>query len=134
MKIFVYGTLKPGEVNYQRYCQGKVIDASPAFTFGQLFALPVGYPALTQGPGHVYGVVLTFADDRILADLDQLEDYDPDRPISDNEYQRELREVFRLDGPSLGQVWTYFMTPEKVQSLGGILLTEGFWGNRPSEI
>jgi len=27
IRVFVYGTLKPGEVNYQRYCEGKVIDS-----------------------------------------------------------------------------------------------------------
>ncbi|TAH29142.1 MAG: gamma-glutamylcyclotransferase, partial [Oscillatoriales cyanobacterium] len=30
MKVFVYGTLKPGECNYLRYCEGKVVDALPA--------------------------------------------------------------------------------------------------------
>jgi len=28
IRVFVYGTLKPGEVNYQRYCEGKVIAAT----------------------------------------------------------------------------------------------------------
>ena len=39
MKVFVYGTLKPGECNYLRYCEGKVVDACPAIARGELFAL-----------------------------------------------------------------------------------------------
>ncbi len=29
-KVFVYGTLKPGEANYQKYFAGKVIEAQKA--------------------------------------------------------------------------------------------------------
>jgi gamma-glutamylcyclotransferase (GGCT)/AIG2-like uncharacterized protein YtfP len=35
MKVFVYGTLKPGECNYQRYCEGKVVDAYPSHPAAQ---------------------------------------------------------------------------------------------------
>jgi gamma-glutamylcyclotransferase (GGCT)/AIG2-like uncharacterized protein YtfP len=48
INIFVYGTLKPGESNYQQYCAGRVLEAKRAIAFGQLFALPFGYPAMTE--------------------------------------------------------------------------------------
>ena len=42
VRVFVYGTLKPGEANYKRYCAGKVVDVKTAFVQGKLFALPMG--------------------------------------------------------------------------------------------
>ncbi len=72
VQVFVYGTLKPGERNYQRYCAGKVVEAQRAFTLGRLFALPMGYPAMTTGADIVHGYLLTFADLAILDALDEL--------------------------------------------------------------
>ena len=97
MKVFVYGTLKPGECNYLRYCEGKVVDACPAIAHGQLFALHAGYPAMISGEGRVYGFLLCFANSAILADLDQLEDYHPGRDQAQNEYQRESIAIFRSE-------------------------------------
>ena len=69
MKVFVYGTLKPGECNYRRYCEGKVVEALPAIARGQLFALPIGYPAMVAGEGIVCGFLLRFANCGILVHL-----------------------------------------------------------------
>lgn len=130
MKVFVYGTLKPGECNYLRYCEGKVVDACPAIARGQLFALSAGYPAMIFGEGRVYGFLLCFADSAILADLDELEDYHPGRDRAQNEYQRESIEVFDLNFQPLGTAWAYFMLPDRVRSLGGIFIRDGTWLNR----
>uniref|UniRef100_A0ACD5GUF5 Gamma-glutamylcyclotransferase family protein n=1 Tax=Desertifilum tharense IPPAS B-1220 TaxID=1781255 RepID=A0ACD5GUF5_9CYAN len=80
IRVFVYGTLKPGEYNYQRYCQGKTIAEQSAIALGELFTLPVGYPALIPGEQPVRGFVLTFNDPQILADLDRLEGYSSQNP------------------------------------------------------
>jgi len=127
LKVFVYGTLKPGECNYQRYCTGFVVAAEPAVARGQLFALPVGYPAMTPGDGLVHGVLLSFASPAILRNLDELEDYDPHRPTSQNEYDRQQIEVFNPALQSLGLVWAYLMTPEKVRRIGGVPIPAGVW-------
>jgi gamma-glutamylcyclotransferase (GGCT)/AIG2-like uncharacterized protein YtfP len=130
MKVFVYGTLKPGECNYLRYCEGKVVDACPAIARGQLFALPAGYPAMISGEGKVHGFLLCFADSAILADLDELEDYHPGRDRAQNEYQRESIAIFDLNFKPVDTAWAYFMLPDRVRSLGGIWLPHGRWGNR----
>jgi gamma-glutamylcyclotransferase (GGCT)/AIG2-like uncharacterized protein YtfP len=134
INVFVYGTLKPGEVNYQKYCQGKVVEAkkamptaSAANALGQLYSLPMGYPAMTLGNSKVYGYLLSFADSQILTALDNLEDYQPTKPISDNLYNRQSIEIFDLDGLSLGWVWVYLMTLERVYRLGGKLQPNGYW-------
>ena len=125
--VFVYGTLKPGQSNYQIYCVGKVVEEKRAIAFGQLFSLPFGYPAMTPGTSHIQGYLLSFSDLQILPQLDWLEDYNPQRPIADNEYYRQQIEVYDTALNSLGTAWAYFMTPQKVRALGGTLLLDGWW-------
>jgi gamma-glutamylcyclotransferase (GGCT)/AIG2-like uncharacterized protein YtfP len=127
IKVFVYGTLKPSEANYQQYCAGKVIQEIRAYTWGQLFDLPLGYPAMTEGNSQVEGFLLTFASSLILESLDKLEDYQPQRSPQENEYDRRLIPIYCLAGESLGQAWGYLMSRERVKQLGGISLNSGWW-------
>ncbi len=127
LKVFVYGTLKPGEYNYRRFCEGRVVEAMPAVVTGDLYDLPVGYPALTPGDRSIYGVVLTFADPKILGELDRLEDYDPNRSPDENEYEREQTEVVDLEGRSLGIVWIYRMSVSRAKQLGGTFRDSDRW-------
>jgi gamma-glutamylcyclotransferase (GGCT)/AIG2-like uncharacterized protein YtfP len=127
-RVFVYGTLKPGEANHH-YCQAEVMATQAAFVRGQLYDLPFGYPALTVGASRVYGVLLSFTNPTVLTVLDQLEEYYPARP-NQSEYVRVKTEAFSLDGQSLGLVWTYQMTRQRVTVSGGILLPQGRWGSR----
>lgn len=127
VKVFVYGTLKPGESNYEPYCAGKVVAEQRAIVFGQLFALPMGYPAMTAGDRIVQGVLLTFADPRILIDLDRLEDYSCSRPAAQNEYERQQLNIYHPNGQPLGTAWAYLMTPQQVRRRGGVLLPTGWW-------
>ena len=127
LKVFVYGTLKPGEANYQRYCEGKVVEEQKAIAFGQLYDLPLGYPAMTHGESPVQGFLLTFADPNVLIALDELEEYNPNRLPQENEYERQQLEIYNLSAQSLGRAWVYLMTPDRVQRLGGVLLRSGWW-------
>lgn len=125
--VFVYGTLKPGEVNYQYYCAGKVLEVKRAIAFGKLFALPLGYPAMTTGESPVQGFLLSFPDWAILDELDFLEGFNPLAPADQNEYERQIIETYNLNLISLGSAWVYLMTPEQVDSLDGIFLNDGWW-------
>lgn len=127
LKIFVYGTLKPGESNYQRYCAGKVVEEIEAIAFGQLYNLPLGYPGMTLGESPVQGFVLTFADCDVLSLLDELEDYEPNRTPELNEYNRQLIEVYSCSRQPLGVVWVYLMSFERVKRLKGVLIPSGCW-------
>jgi len=129
-KVFVYGTLKPEEVNFEPYCGGKVSNITPAYTYGHLYALKVGYPAMTRGDTQVSGVLLTLKSPQVLADLDQLEDYDPNRPPAQNFYQREWIACYDPSGESLGEAWGYRMDFSWVQQLGGLFLASGVWRGR----
>jgi gamma-glutamylcyclotransferase (GGCT)/AIG2-like uncharacterized protein YtfP len=127
LKVFVYGTLKPGESNYPFYCEGKVIEEIKAYIQGQLYNLPVGYPAMIKGNNLIEGYLLTFADPNVLTELDVLESYDPKRSPSENEYYRQIVPIYDQSGNSLGEAWAYFMTLEKVTELGGTLYHHHSW-------
>lgn len=127
VQVFVYGTLKPGEANYQHYCEGKVAFHSQAYTYGNLYNLPVGYPGMIEGKNKVQGVLLTFRDSNILNSLDKLESYQENRAFHLNQYYRQLVPIFSLNDESLGKAWSYFMTPEKVKQFKGTLIDSGWW-------
>ncbi|MEH1841102.1 MAG: gamma-glutamylcyclotransferase [Nostoc sp.] len=127
VRVFVYGTLKPGEANYKKYCADKLVDFKRVFVQGKLFALPMGYPAMTLGDSQVYGYLLSFSNPRILNDLDVLEDYQPTRQPPENLYNRQIIEVYEPQSLSLGWAWVYLMTLDRVEQLGGFLQPDGWW-------
>ena len=127
VNVFVYGTLKPGESNYQRFCAGKVLEAKRAIAFGQLFALPFGYPAMTVGKDPVQGFLLSFSDETVLSNLDWLEDYNIYRPAIENEYNRQQIETYNSTFAFVGTAWVYLMTLEQVHSYSSVLLPDGWW-------
>jgi gamma-glutamylcyclotransferase (GGCT)/AIG2-like uncharacterized protein YtfP len=45
LNLFVYGTLKRGQSNHERFCRG-LISAREATVRGRLYELPFGFPAL----------------------------------------------------------------------------------------
>lgn len=128
LKVFVYGTLKPGEINYLPYCQGKVIEVSRAYTLGKLYHLCLlGYPGLTVGNEKIQGFLLSFVNEMILERLDQLESYQPQRLPEQNEYNRQKIPVYDLSGQPLGEAWGYLMSLKKVQEFQGVPVPSGWW-------
>lgn len=125
--VFVYGSLKPGEFNYFRYCAGRTVRECPAIAFGELYSLSLGYPAMTEGDRTVWGAILSFDDPKIFDDLDVLEGYQSSRSPDENEYQRQHIQTYTPDRKPFRQVWAYLMRPERVRQHGGILLPEGNW-------
>lgn len=129
VRVFVYGTLKPGEENYDSYCK-HCCEAQEAMVLGNLYDLPFGYPALTAESLPVYGFLLSFANPNTLATLDELENYNPARPLDQNEYFRVRTAAFSLDHQPLGWAWIYCMELARVQRMGGVLLPEGKWTSK----
>jgi gamma-glutamylcyclotransferase (GGCT)/AIG2-like uncharacterized protein YtfP len=127
LRIFVYGTLKPGQSNYVRYCGDRVLHSQEAQVQGKLFDLPLGYPAMTPGEDWVKGYLLCFQKPTILQELDELEDYSCDRDPIENEYERFWVKVFDMQFSALDSAWAYFMKPEKISDFGGVWLPQGHW-------
>lgn len=132
LEIFVYGTLKRGECNHDRFCRG-VLRVREATVRGRLFDLPFGFPALvvpeesilttgtadyladaeeqrSAGPGMgqirentVHGELLTFEDPlKRLPALDGLEGF---RPGEKTLYRRVLISA-QVDGET-APAWAY---------------------------
>lgn len=124
MKFFVYGTLVPGEVNYEALLLGRTSHAVPArlngarmWANGDRFALPgrswaFPFVALDDDPTlTVEGTVITIApehQDEVLRDLDKLETFTPSDP--DNRYERVRVSVTMLEADrtdEMAECWTY---------------------------
>jgi len=130
LKVFVYGTLKPGERNYPFYCT-QAIEVIEAIAYGKLYDLPMGYPAAVFPESDlVRGYILTFTNAAVLQALDELEDYYPHQPISQNLYQRHQIEVYNPNSNSLGTVWTYSMSQQQINAYGGVLISNGWWRSK----
>ncbi len=135
LKVFVYGTLKPGEANYKIYCQGKTIAETPAYIRGELYQLSRGYPAVCQGNRKITGYLLEFIvpreqspeDCHVLRQLDQLEDYQKNRPTKFNEYYRLQVKTFDPNDNFLDYAWCYFMTQDQILSLKGKVILDNKW-------
>ncbi|MFF3202189.1 gamma-glutamylcyclotransferase family protein [Streptomyces sp. NPDC002962] len=95
LPFFVYGTLRPGEVNHDLLLRGRTLREEPARLAGAVLYQGPGYPyAVEQPGGTVTGELVTplpGAYARLLAELDRLEEYVPGDPR--NLYARVEREV-----------------------------------------
>jgi gamma-glutamylcyclotransferase (GGCT)/AIG2-like uncharacterized protein YtfP len=128
VSVFVYGTLKPGAANFDRYCSSEVVSIYHAYIYGELYDLPsLGYPGAVRGTSKVQGFVLRFANSQILTALDDLEDYEPHRDPAANDYNREVVVAYTADRVADAAVWAYFMNPDRVRQLGGVHLPDGWW-------
>lgn len=117
-RVFVYGTLKPGERNDHVAHRAGLMGLWRARLVGfDLYHLsPEGFPAVVRGRGVVDGWVLLLRD---LAPLDLLEDVDAHPPL----YRRERG---RLAGG--GSVWVYvYARRERLLQRGAHLCPQGSW-------
>ncbi|MDX2232693.1 MAG: gamma-glutamylcyclotransferase family protein [Leptolyngbyaceae cyanobacterium bins.349] len=142
IKFFVYGTLKPGEMNH-RVCAPYVVDVQPAIATGQVYHLPFGYPAMTlEEHGQVHGHLLTFIEPTILAILDELEHHDPEvfqrvapgQSFMANQYQRREITVVTPRSAQPETAWGYVMTPAQIFCLRGQRVPSGCWTGTTSAL
>ena len=91
-KIFVYGSLRTGFFNYNKYLMGKVNDSKVGKVNGQLYHMPhKGYPALIEGNDEVFGEVMTLKDfEAVMIPMDKMENYYGVNN-SKNEYNRNSK-------------------------------------------
>jgi len=129
LKVFVYGTLMPGGFYWDRYCEGRVERWWKARIRGEIYHLPLGYPAARLGGPHwIYGVVLVLRDRRALEGIDELEGFSPKNPDDPSrEYLRKRVEALGEGGEPPQQVWAYEMDLAKINGLGGVRIESGLW-------
>ncbi|MDX5564949.1 gamma-glutamylcyclotransferase [Streptomyces sp. ID05-04B] len=116
LPFFVYGTLRPGQVNHDRFLHGRTLREEPARLPGAVLYYGPGYPYAVEEPDEagltVAGDLVTARPEayaRLLADLDRLEEYAPADPR--NLYERVAREVTRAAGAAPVRAWVYVAAP-----------------------
>lgn len=126
--MFVYGTLRSGQPNWERLLAGRS-ERVVAGRLAGVVLLDCGhYPAAVERPGAAgaVGEVLWF-DSRdwpeVLAALDHLEGYDPADP--DRLFDRVVRPVETVQGPE--DCWVYLAGPVLVEEAGGPVVADGDW-------
>ncbi len=112
LPIFSYGTLMPGQPNYDLWAD-LIVHTEPAvFPGGRLHHL--GYfPMLSEGGlDPVHGFLVKIAAhryDSCLQDLDYLENYQPDN-LEDSLYHRLERTILLAEGRTM-RAWVYVGNP-----------------------
>ncbi len=84
LPFFVYGTLRPGEINHDRFLRGRTAREEPALLRGAVLYEGPGYPYAVEAPEcEVRGELVTARPEayaELLALLDRLEEYVPGDP------------------------------------------------------
>lgn len=128
-RVFVYGTLMPGERNEQVARTHGFPTAQPATLHGyRLFHLtPENYPGIVPGEqlDRVHGYLLTYRDDtweKVLPLLDELEGLDETPPL----YTRA--QVQLETGGKKENAWVYvYARAERLQGPGAQFIPSGDW-------
>jgi gamma-glutamylcyclotransferase (GGCT)/AIG2-like uncharacterized protein YtfP len=130
LPFFVYGTLRPGEVNHDAFLLGRTAIEEPARLDGAALYDGPGYPYAVDDPGTIHGELVTAlpaAYDDLLVALDRLEDYAPGDPR--NLYERVERDVVRITDGTPVRAWVYVAAPAVAAGLRthGKLIESGDW-------
>jgi periplasmic divalent cation tolerance protein len=104
--FFVYGTLRPGEYNHDRFLLGRTSAEEPARLAGALLYDGPGYPYAVPGEGCVAGDLVTAAPGAYGALLAVLDDVE-----SGAGYERVERTVVRLRDGAAVRAWVYLAAP-----------------------
>ena len=130
-KIFVYGSLREGFYNYEKYLAGDVLKNEIGILSGELFELKgLGYPALLQGANTVVGEIMTLNGDvkAIMQTLDELECYFGENDLT-NLYDKIITSVFNTETKKQEQLPVYFYNMKRPNVDPSILVSikEGDW-------
>ena len=105
MRLFVYGTLKRGYWNHERFCQG-VLSVEEASVIGRLYEFPSGIPILEVPPEHIlaHGTSDPLADvatqERFSQHLAQHPHLIPEDPPT-GDWARVSGELLTFDDPEI---------------------------------
>ncbi|MEU4211846.1 gamma-glutamylcyclotransferase family protein [Streptomyces sp. NPDC026206] len=130
LPFFVYGTLRPGRCNHDRFLRGRTVAEVPARMRGAVLYEGPGYPyAVVDRAGEVRGELITVdrgAYGRVLSALDELEGHRPGDPR--NLYERVACEVV-VEGDGTVRGWVYLAAERVARRLraAGTRVPGGDW-------
>lgn len=131
LNLFVYGSLREGFYNYEKYLKGKVIKNTPAVLHGmKLYHLPYkGYPAIIEGDSDIYGEIIEVEDyDATVKAVDDMENViGPGNPA--NEYHKKPLEVEHLDNGKKEMCYVYYYNKDidELFETKAVHIPEGSW-------
>ncbi|MER5523372.1 gamma-glutamylcyclotransferase family protein [Streptomyces sp. NPDC002677] len=109
LPFFVYGTLRPGEINHDLFLRGRTVSEEPGRLPDAVLYDGPGYPYAVEEPGgDVLGELVTARPesyDRLLLELDELEECVPGDPRG--LYVRVERDVVRRRDGAAVRAWVY---------------------------
>lgn len=127
--FFVYGTLMTGCSNHHIIPENSIEKIQKATIENvELYSHISGeYPCLIEGNSKVFGEVITIKEshfEKVLQEMDELEDYDENAPISENLYNRELKDVILENGETIK---AYVYMYNAIHKQLGKRIPEGNW-------
>lgn len=128
MKLFVYGTLRPGSTAFEKYLQQYCLNSQDAYIYGSLYQMKDRtFPALLAGNRMIRGVLFELCDDFDWKNLDLYEEYIAENHV-DNLYNRSLSKVFtRNDEEVDAYVYWYNLTRTQAkEELGHLIESNDF--------
>lgn len=133
INLFVYGSLREGFFNYNKYLDGKVIEKMEAKLENmKLYHLPYkGYPALTYGEDTVFGEIMVLSEEHYedtMNAIDNMEGFISEKN-PENEYHRVILEVENLHTNQKEKCFAYFYNKDQDQFFDSkaIYLPHGDW-------
>ncbi|WP_251860125.1 gamma-glutamylcyclotransferase family protein [Clostridium sp. Marseille-Q2269] len=131
--LFVYGSLREGFFNFDKYIKDQVISRKLGKIKGILYHMPnKGYPAALHGEREIIGEIIEIENwHKNIELMDNMEGY-ISQGNKDNEYNRELLEVEIIEGEQKGEkvsafVYIYNMNDEEVFEKNCIYIPDGDW-------
>ncbi len=112
INVFVYGSLREGFFNYDKYLKGKVNSIKPAKINNMIvYHMPYkGYPAIMKGEGIVYGEIMEIKPeiyDETMSAMDKMEGF-ISKNNPQNEYEKTILEVEHIDDGKTEKCYVYF--------------------------
>lgn len=133
INFFVYGSLREGFYNYNKFLDGKVLKKKEGKLNNiKLYHMPYkGYPAIISGKDYVLGEIIVINEkdyDSTMKALDEMEGF-INEGNSENEYHKMLLEVEDLENNQNELCYVYFYNKDKDNLFDSeaIYLPNGDW-------
>lgn len=127
-KMFVYGTLRRGMYNYEKYYKEYDSFHGYGYVKGELHAIKgKGYPALIEGERMVLGEIHEVPDE-VQDAVDLMEGFYGEGKM-ENEYDKIVRIIYNAEGKVMEKLPVYFYNlrkPENKRALGDVILCDDY--------
>lgn len=133
INIFVYGSLREGFFNYEKYLDGKVSMKKDARLENmKLYHMPYkGYPAITFGEDTILGEIMVINEsdyEETVKAMDEMEGFVSENN-PENEYHKVILEVEDIKTKEKEKCFVYFYNKNKDKDFDSkaIYVSDGDW-------